>query len=130
MTGSWLELAIISFIIIGIGAVIFRGGQANPETTGRLHKRLSGVEGEVKALTSRMGEMEKKYATSADIRRLEQLLKDAQSSRSEQGQILSKQSDRIDRMAEDLAAQSESSRHTSRQVDRLYDHIVSKGMNS
>ena len=41
---SYFELAIIAFILIGICFLLFRGGQENPESTGRLARRMGKVE--------------------------------------------------------------------------------------
>ena len=121
MTGTPLEYLIIAFIIGGIAYVTFRGGQANPETTGRLHKRLSGIEGDVKSLSQRVGDIEKRSATSAEVKRLERLLEQAQEHREEQ-------TAKIAELQSQLAAHSQQTSHTARQVDRLYDFIVERGM--
>ncbi|PAL25492.1 hypothetical protein [Sphingopyxis sp. GW247-27LB] len=42
------QWAIIAFILLGIGVAVWRGGQANPESTGKLARRLSRVELELK----------------------------------------------------------------------------------
>lgn len=42
------QWAIIAFILLGIGVAVWRGGQANPESTGKLARRLGRVELELK----------------------------------------------------------------------------------
>lgn len=83
--GSWLEAVIIGFILIGIAVAIFKGGAANPVSTGGLGKRLSDVDGDLRALTTKVDTVETKVgavetrvselnqlsATKGDIERLE-----------------------------------------------------------
>ena len=47
---SWFELAIIGFILFGIGFVVWRGGAANPVGTGRLQHDVSNVRQKVQAI--------------------------------------------------------------------------------
>ncbi|KTE24446.1 MULTISPECIES: hypothetical protein [unclassified Sphingopyxis] len=69
-----LQLAIILFIILGIGVAVWRGGQANPEGTGRLGRRLGKVEQALsgKATTEDVGEVQNEIASlNNKIARLE-----------------------------------------------------------
>lgn len=45
---EFYQWALIAFILFGIGLAVWRGGQANPEGTGRLARRMSRVEVELK----------------------------------------------------------------------------------
>lgn len=121
MGNNWFELAIIVFICIGIGVAIFRGGAANPESTGSLGRQISSLKTEVGKLTSgqagmkrdmsgmegRVAEIERRGATVEDIRGLES---------------------RVDTLAETSAAGNATLGHVKEQVDRLYDFIVKRGM--
>lgn len=76
---SWFELAVVAFIMIGI-FVAWRSGQANPEGTGSLGRKVSKVEGAVTTLDTRLRhveqdveELKREAATTKDIERLEQL---------------------------------------------------------
>lgn len=87
---SIFEIAIIAFILAGICFLLFRGGQANPEGTGRLARRIGKVEQalaekattesvdtatrEVAALSAKVGRLE---AEMAGDRRVNQLTYEA-----------------------------------------------------
>lgn len=64
---QYYELAIIAFILMGIGFVMWRGGQANPESTGKIGRRLAGLERRVGHVESQI----KATATTDDITRLQ-----------------------------------------------------------
>ena len=77
------QWAIIAFILLGIGVAVWRGGQANPESTGKLARRLSRVELDLKekatavdvaALAKEVGELKSEMAGD---RRVNQLTYDA-----------------------------------------------------
>lgn len=128
MHTSLLEWAIIAFIIGGIAYSIWRGGAANPETTGALGRKISklearvgAVDAQVSALGDKVGHLEGQMAdfeTSSakgdDIKRLEATVAELQR--------------KVATVAEGLAAQHADIEHTRRQVDRLYDFIVQRGM--
>ena len=134
---NFYELAIIAFILIGIGTV-WKFGAANPVGTGKLQhdvknirqatdaqgrqlkeisKTVDAEKLRVDALGDRMGEIEKNVAeidqivkaTAASVRTIDE---------------------RQDKMAEQLAAVAVQVGASGRQIDRLYDHIVKKGMES
>lgn len=117
MAENWFELAIIAFIGLGIAVAIFRGGAANPESTGSLGRKLSklqadvsklgGVKQDVAALQSRVAEIERRGATIDDIRGLEI---------------------KVDELAQQAAGRTATLDHVKEQVDRLYDFIVKRGM--
>ena len=130
MTENWLELAIIAFIVLGMMVAIWRGGAQNPVSTGSLNRKVGRIEAdlgtlksELRAVDTRVTEIDRRGATSDDIRGLERKLE-------EQGKCLSQLDSRLDGLSETVAASNSSAKHTSHQVDRLYDHIVSKGMNA
>lgn len=115
--GNWFELAIIAFIGVGIAVAIFRGGAANPESTGSLSRKLNklqsdvsslrGVKQDVANLKDRVAEIERRGATVEDIRGLEAQIKE---------------------LATSDAGQTATLDHVRNQVDRLYDFIVKRGM--
>jgi len=121
MSESWLELAIIGFIIAGIAAAIFKGGAANPESTGSLGRELRQVKNKVGALDVKVDQIEQQVAglegssaKTLDLRRIEA---DVAELKREVGTL-----------RETVAAQHADIEHTRRQVDRLYDFIVERGM--
>jgi hypothetical protein len=40
---DWIELAIIAFILAGIGLTFWKAGSANPESTGSLGKKVNAI---------------------------------------------------------------------------------------
>ncbi len=130
MNGETYELAIIAFIVIMMGVAIWRGGAQNPVSTGSLNRKvgrmandLSSIKSEFEGIDKRVTEIERRGATSDDIRGIERKLE-------EHYRCLAQLDSRLDGLNESTAAKHASIDHTMRQVDRLYDHIVSKGMNA
>lgn len=128
MSENWFELAIIAFIAVGIGAAIWKGGQANPEGTGALGNRLvsldkdfRAIRGELKGIERRVGDIERGAAKGSDIERLERLVAD-------QSRQMEHQSMQIAEMGETVAAIREAGEQRGKQLDRLYDFIVQRGM--
>lgn len=98
MISDFYQLAIIAFILIGIGVAIWRGGQANPESTGKLARKqaqfeadLKAVKSKVDAIENRVTEIDRRAATIADIERVEGQLAEAKVAR-----------DRIDQSTADI----------------------------
>ncbi|MFO6448969.1 hypothetical protein ACLBKU_17690, partial [Erythrobacter sp. NE805] len=63
MIANWLEISIILFIFGGIGVVIWlgwKGGAANPVTTGNLDERLNSFNTELSGVRSKVGEIEER----------------------------------------------------------------------
>ena len=89
---------------LGVGPRMKRMGQANPEGTGKLGRKIGEVEREVANMDGR-------------IRQIERVV-------SELPAIQHKQND----MATQLSATASDVKLIARQVDRLYDVIVPKGM--
>ena len=128
MSENWFELAIIAFIMVGIAAAIRRNGQANPEGTGKLGAKMGDMDkdvralrGEVKNIERRVGVIETESAKASDIERLERLVV-------RQGEQLDMQSRNQAKLAETTAAIQEAGEQRGKQLDRLYDFIVERGM--
>lgn len=64
-----LELAIIAFIVIGIGAAIWRGGARNPVGTGALQKDVSKLKSEVGAISGSVERLNAHFVTAQDFER-------------------------------------------------------------
>ncbi|RIV82968.1 hypothetical protein D2V17_14290 [Aurantiacibacter xanthus] len=111
---EWLQIAIIAFILLGIGVAIRRGGAANPVGTGELQREVASMRGQVTSIKNRVTEIEHRSASKVDIERLEDQLKIHDT--------------KVSKLGEAVASQQPMIQHTSRQVDRLYDAIVKKGM--
>ena len=101
---TWSELVISLLLLIGFGILMKRMGQANPEGTGKLGRKIGEVEREVASMDGR-------------IRQIERVV-------SELPAIQHKQND----MATQLSATASDVKLIARQVDRLYDVIVPMGM--
>lgn len=150
MTSSeFLELAIIAFIVIGIGAAIWRGGASNPVGTGGLNARLTNIEGRVE-------QIEEHAATTEDIKRLEAGLAQHAADMSKLAAMMANLPERIEankvaiekvahalpdiesrqramhdtvtNVRTDVAAIATSAKHTAVSVDRLYDILIEKGV--
>lgn len=125
---NWFELAIIAFIMVGIGAAVWRGGQANPEGTGKLRntmgdmdKDVRALRGEVKGIERRVVAIENHAAKASDIERLERLMAD-------QNRTIEQQSLQLAKVGETVAASRAAGEQRGKQLDRLYDFIVERGM--
>ena len=108
------------------GNLLFMAGQIciwNGEIKhrGKLGRDLRKLEGEVKNLSQRMRRLDENSASADDIERLERLL-------TEQSQRLAEQSAHFGGLRETVAAIRESGDQRGRQLDRLYDFIVERGM--
>lgn len=129
MNYSWLELAIIAFIILAIGATVWRGGMANPEGTGSLGRKLNamkskldGLETEVKSIDSRVAEIDRRTATIDDIRKIERLLE-------KHGRCLEVLDNGQTEIREQAAGRGAKLDAIGDQVGRLYDVLVPRGLN-
>lgn len=123
MTQSWLETAIIIFIGIGLATVIWRGGAANPETAGRLARRIGKLDehvgqldGKVTGIEAEVRRIDDHAASKADIRRLERAVAGLEKLVAEMGR--------------DAASREATLDHVKQQVDRIVGVIVNKGMNA
>lgn len=77
MHGDYIEMAIIAFILLGIGYSAFKGGAANPVGTATLERRINGISNKVSTLSSRIEtiesdtkEIKQEAVTSQDFERL------------------------------------------------------------
>lgn len=75
---NWTEYLVAAVIVIGLSFAVFRGGQANPFSTGQISRRLGRVEAENKAMSAKIDELEtsvdtlkSQMATTSDVVRLE-----------------------------------------------------------
>jgi hypothetical protein len=116
---SIVEWAIIGFIIVSIGYHVWRGGAANPESTGQLGRRLGGLASKVGAIEGRVGHVEEKLAaierdgaTTKDIVNLEQLF-----------------DERMKTLAAQMEGHQQLSAATNRNVQRIVDLMLEKGLN-
>lgn len=127
---SWYELALIAFILLGIGTMVWRGGAANPVGTGGLDRKVASIDGELKRLGVKVGEIDsrvedidRRAAKVSDIKRLERQL-EAQDAK------IDVMSAALTEMNVASARKAATVDHVKRQIDRLYDLLVEKGMKS
>lgn len=104
---TWLDIAVIGFIICTIGWVALRTGQVNPEGTGVLGRKVAGVsakmslvETELTAVKRELDDLKQSSATTKDIERLE----------------------------ERIAGHREVSSMTNRSVERIERMLIEKGL--
>ena len=128
MTGNYLELAIIAFILLSMFYLVWRGGQANPESTGDLGRRMGRMEGKMTTISSelgtldkRMGELDRRAVTVTDMARLEGAVAAHEHRFDDMAGVLHE-------LRAAIGEHKSTSEHTRRQVDRLYDFIVEKGL--
>lgn len=128
MSGNLFELAIIAFIFIGIAVAVWKGGAANPESTGSLGKKINTLDqdvkrldGELKHAVAEVDRLNGQAATKADIKRLERKVDDHCGAVEQIKQ-------QVDEQGRSAAAREATLDHVKSQVDRLYDFIVNKGM--
>lgn len=108
---DWFQYVVIAFIILMITYHVFRSGAANPEGTGSIGRKVNGLASEVSALSSRVRHVEtdmkalkQAAATTKDIAQLKELID------------------------EKLTTQKELSEATNRNVQRIYDIMLEKGL--
>lgn len=130
-----LELAIIAFIVIGIGIAIWRGGAKNPIGTGSLDVKFGAISTEVVAMKvtlaaveTRVAQVEAVAATTEDIKRLESQIAAFASSLPDIEARQRALSDKMGEHAKQAAATATTVKHIDRQVDRIYAVLVPKGM--
>lgn len=133
MISNPIEILIILFILGGIGTVIWlgwKGGAANPVSTGNLDERLnsfdtelSGMRSQVDQIEGRVETIEGHYAKASDIERLEKQLR-------AQARKMDRVADDIATIREEAAERGALAKATAKQMDLLYKSIVEKGMNA
>lgn len=128
MSENWLELAIIAFIVLGMMVAIWRGGAQNPVSTGSLNRKfgkmatdLGALKTEVDAMNIRVTEIDRRGATSDDIRGIERKLE-------EQAKCLSELDDGQTAIREMAASRGAKLDATHDLVGRLYDVLVPRGL--
>ncbi|PTR11779.1 MULTISPECIES: hypothetical protein [unclassified Novosphingobium] len=115
---DWIELAIIAFILAGIGLTFWKAGSANPESTGSLGKKVNAMSSKVGTLSLRLGHLESEFAelkaeaaTTQDVARIEQLI-----------------NERINTMRVEIAGHRELAERTNRSVERIERLLIEKGL--
>ena len=133
MISNPIEILIILFILGSISVVIWlgwKGGAANPVSTGNLDERLhsfdtelSGMRSQVDQIEDRVEKIEGHYAKATDIERLEKQLR-------AQGRKMDKMAEDIATIREEAAERGALAKATTKQLDLIYKTIVEKGMNA
>ncbi|WP_086733788.1 hypothetical protein [Erythrobacter colymbi] len=133
MISNPIEILIILFILGSISVVIWlgwKGGAANPVSTGNLDERLqsfdtelSGMRSQVDQIEDRVEKIEGHYAKATDIERLEKQLR-------AHGRKMDKMAEDIATIREEAAERGALAKATTKQLDLIYKTIVEKGMNA
>ncbi len=117
MFSSWLEAALITLILAGMAFAVFRGGAANPVSTGGLNRRLDTLDHDMSHLKTNVGrfetriaEFEQRAATKGDIDRIEARFEEWD----RKFALIDRLDDRLDAVDRDLAKMQSlaSSSHT------------------
>lgn len=102
---DFLQWAIIAFIVLAIGFVVFRSGQTNPAATGALDTRLNTLQTQQGSLKTRLGHMEAELqelqanaATGKDIARLEEVISTVRAEMSGHKEVSMRTSHSVDRI--------------------------------
>lgn len=118
---NWMEGALIIFILAGIGFVMWKGGAANPESTGSLGRKITAFNKNFTKLQTQMNKVEQDVerlqndsASASDIERLEGAVESLET--------------KVADIGESASARNATLEHVKQQVDRLYDVIVTRGM--
>lgn len=129
---DWLEGLIIAVIMIGIGVAIFKGGAANPVSTGGLRSKLStldadmrqikskvdGVQTKVDTVETRVAELDQRAATKGDIERIEQRL-------AGWDPRMDRLDDRLDSMEREIAAMQAMAAANQRVIEAMAESLRS-----
>lgn len=78
---DWFQWAIVGFIVLSILFHVWKGGAANPESTGSLNRKVSVLTNEVTTLGGRVKHVEgelkdlkRDSATTRDVAKLEEVI--------------------------------------------------------
>lgn len=135
MNPDLLQWLLIGFIILSILYISWRGGSANPRTTGQLSNDIGKLDrdvssartdaqhanGRIDPLEARLSLIEREAVRRADIAHIEATIEDNEAQ-------MHRLVETISQMRADIAEHKATGEHTSKQVDRLYDFIVRKGI--
>lgn len=137
--GPLLQAVLIIFILGGVGFLVWRDRASAP---GKVAHDVSGMRQEQAAHGRRLKKLEEAAASAEDVERLNAAMKEQQTriekmerqvgSIAETGIATARRvrhiDERQDKMAEDIASTSADVRAASKQIDRIYDVLVQKGM--
>lgn len=156
MGSDWYELAIIAFILIGIAFSAWKGGAANPVPTGRLQTAVQKLQTDVKGLATSVDALTENGCTKGELKLLQQSF-EAEQDRATLGfrqlELLGTElseirisvgskhevidglaesvralSSRQETMSAQLASTDATLRSIDKQLGRIYDVVVPKGM--
>lgn len=75
------QWAIIAFVVLSIAVHVWKGGAANPQSTGKVARDVSGLSAKLSELSGRVGQVEtevnelkEEAATTEDVKQLERLV--------------------------------------------------------
>lgn len=153
---SWLEVGILLFIIMTIAFVAWRNGGRHAQGEGRLQADVKAMRGKVNEIEDRVELIEASAATKEDIARLEASVgQHAEDMKvvardmailpekvAENGRAIEKigeaipdlesrqraMNDKISDLQQDGGERASALKHVVKQVDRLYDVLVKRGV--
>lgn len=108
------EWAMIAFIVLSILFHVWKGGASNPESTGALGEKVTGLSSRVTTLSGRLGhveselnELKEEAATTKDIERVEQT---------------------IETVRAEMKGHHDLSQRTNHSVERIERYLIEKGL--
>lgn len=112
------QWAVIAFVILSILYHVWKGARANPQNTGEIGAQVNGLSNKVTGLSGRVGHLESVFAkleqeaaTTEDVEQLKALL-----------------NEKFNTIDAKMTGQQELSRATNRNVQRIYDIMLDKGL--
>lgn len=115
---SIVEWAIIAFIVLSIVVHVWRGGAANPESTGALSRRVGELTNKLSQVSTRVGQVEKGLSD----------LKDEAATTDDIGKLKEVIDEKFNTVAATMEGQRALSETTGRNVQRIYDIMLAKGL--
>ena len=129
-SGNLIELAIIAFIVIGIGVAVWRGGAANPVSTGTVQHKVNNFGHEMKALGTKLSDfgerisrLQESSASAEDVRRIEAELRAQEEKTEKFAGALLKVDEELQAMRRDRALSNQAIEALSKNVRTLFAEL-------
>ena len=129
-SGNLIELAIIAFIVIGIGVAVWRGGAANPVSTGTVQHKVNNFGHEMKALGTKLSDfgerisrLQESSASAEDVRRIEAELRAQEEKTEKFAGALLKVDEELQAMRRDRALSNQAIEALSKSVRTLFAEL-------
>lgn len=111
---SIFEWAVVAFITLSILFHVWRGGAANPESTGALSRKFTGMSDKLSTISGRVGQVES---------RLEDIERDAATVKD-----IARIEERIETVRAEAAGRAELAAATNRSVERIERILIEQAL--